>query len=259
MKLPAKTARMSGGIDLVGGSGLRRFVYRWHRRLGLAAAPVVVMLVVTGILLDWAHELGLDRATADAAWLRSWYGLPPPAEAVAFRAGELWAVSLDDALYLGPRRIADDAGPLVGAALLDGMIVAASAGSLFLLTPAGETVERLRAALLPGPLDALGAGGGDGQVVVVSGGAAYAADSSLSRWTESPMPAARVEAAVAPAALLADIRARHGGPGVSWERVLLDLHSGRLLGRLGPTIVDAAALALGLLAFSGLYNAWRRS
>jgi len=255
---PRKAARARNGTVLIAGTRLRAFLYLWHRRLGLAAAPLVVMLVVTGILLDWAHELGLDRAEADAAWLRAWYGLPPPAEAVAFRAGAAWVISLDDALYLGPRRVADDAGPLVGAAALDGMIVAASAQALFLLTPEGEMVERLGAALLPGPLDALGAGGG-GQVVVVSGSAAYAADSSLARWADAPLPAAYVAPATPPAALLADIRARHGGPGVSWERVLLDLHSGRLLGRLGPTIVDAAALALGLLAFSGLYNAWRRS
>ena len=39
---------------------------------------------------------------------------------------------------------------------------------------------------------------------------------------------------------------------------MLDLHSGRLLGRLGPLIMDAAAVALVLLAASGIANWVRR-
>jgi uncharacterized iron-regulated membrane protein len=40
--------------------------------------------------------------------------------------------------------------------------------------------------------------------------------------------------------------------------VLLDLHSGRLLGQAGPYLMDAAAVLLGLLAASGVYSTLRR-
>jgi uncharacterized iron-regulated membrane protein len=248
-------ARPRNGYGLVAGTRLRAFLYRWHRRLGLAAAPVVVVLVVTGILLDWAHELGLDRTNADAGWVRAVYGLPPAPAAVAYRAGGRWLISIGDAIYLDAQPVARDAGPLVGAAAAGALIVAASAESLFVLTADGDMVERLSGPLLPGRIDALGAGD---SVVVISGGEAYAADAALTRWAPAPMPPALATPAPAPEALLAEVRADHGGARVTWERVLQDAHSGRLFGRFGPYVIDLAAVLLGLLVVSGLTNALRR-
>jgi len=41
------------------------------------------------------------------------------------------------------------------------------------------------------------------------------------------------------------------GKGLSWERVMLDLHSGRLFGTAGVWVVDVAAVLLLFLALSG--------
>jgi hypothetical protein len=43
---------------------------------------------------------------------------------------------------------------------------------------------------------------------------------------------------------------------LSWERVLLDLHSGRLGGRLGVWLMDFAGLMLCLLGLSGVTMWW---
>ncbi len=48
------------------------------------------------------------------------------------------------------------------------------------------------------------------------------------------------------------------GTGLPLERVLLDLHSGRILGEAGVWLVDAAALLFLLLAASGLWLWGRR-
>jgi uncharacterized iron-regulated membrane protein len=47
------------------------------------------------------------------------------------------------------------------------------------------------------------------------------------------------------------------GIGLSAERVMLDLHSGRILGRAGVYLVDAAAIVFLLLAVSGTWL-WAR-
>ena len=60
-------------------------------------------------------------------------------------------------------------------------------------------------------------------------------------------------AASQPAALAATLAEVYRGSGVSYERVLLDLHSGRLFGRGGEFVVDAAALCLLSLALTGSY------
>lgn len=48
------------------------------------------------------------------------------------------------------------------------------------------------------------------------------------------------------------------GEGVNMEKIILDLHTGKLFGLPGTLISDLAALALLFLTFSGLYNLWRR-
>ncbi|MGS0729088.1 PepSY-associated TM helix domain-containing protein, partial [Shewanella sp. 0m-11] len=40
---------------------------------------------------------------------------------------------------------------------------------------------------------------------------------------------------------------------LTWERVLLDMHSGRFFGSLGPWIMDLVALSLLIMAFTGCY------
>jgi hypothetical protein len=42
-------------------------------------------------------------------------------------------------------------------------------------------------------------------------------------------------------------------PGISLQRVLLDLHSGRFLGRFGPLFFDLVATFLTILALSGAW------
>ena len=50
------------------------------------------------------------------------------------------------------------------------------------------------------------------------------------------------------------------GNGLKLERVILDLHSGRIFGDYGVYLMDAAAIALLWLSFSGLWvwNSRRR-
>ncbi len=48
------------------------------------------------------------------------------------------------------------------------------------------------------------------------------------------------------------------GEGLSLERLLLDLHSGRIFGSIGVLVYDLLALALGFLSISGLVL-WFRS
>ena len=48
------------------------------------------------------------------------------------------------------------------------------------------------------------------------------------------------------------------GQEITWERIVLDLHSGRIAGDIGVLIMDLAALFLGYLALSGAWLYWRR-
>ena len=66
------------------------------------------------------------------------------------------------------------------------------------------------------------------------------------------------EATPVPAGLEESLQAAYRGAGLPVERVLLDLHSGRILGRAGIYLVDAAAVLFLLLAMSGVWLWTRR-
>ena len=61
-----------------------------------------------------------------------------------------------------------------------------------------------------------------------------------------------------PDKLQQSITHKYRGEGLSLERVLLDLHSGRIFGTIGVLVYDLLALALGFLSISGLIL-WLRS
>ena len=54
------------------------------------------------------------------------------------------------------------------------------------------------------------------------------------------------------------ILARYRGHGLPLERVLLDLHSGRILGKWGVWLIDVVAILLFVLAITGSWMWFQR-
>lgn len=227
---------------------------QWHRRAGLLVAPVVLMLVITGILINHSQSLGWHSEPVYSPWLGRLYGIPAERVQQGFAvAPQQWLLQSGDELWLNSQAlqhceqlVAAERWPMGYAVLCD--------DSLLLLTTAGELIERISD--LPGR-QRLGLMAD--QLVVGSADQAWRLDDASFDW--QPLPAADVrwaQAVALPAAERQRINAALPLPGVSAERVLLDLHSGRLFGDWGVWLVDAAAILMLFLAFSGsLTWAWR--
>jgi hypothetical protein len=82
----------------------------WHRRLGLAVSVIVLLLSVTGLLLNHTDALKLDQTSLRADWLLRWYGYPPVAAPDSFRAGERWVSTAGGKLYLDQTPVAEAGG-----------------------------------------------------------------------------------------------------------------------------------------------------
>lgn len=224
----------------------RFFLLRWHRRLGIVSALFVLLLAVTGILLNHSHEFGLDGAPLESPWLRQHYGVAAPAGLThALPAGELsvrggW-------LRLGERNLGS-CPQLVGVVEQAGQVLAVCSDRLILLTPAGELIDQADAVRgIPEGLSAIGRQ--RDQVLLRQGESSFAVDlNDLSVRPARPEPGVAWTGAAA-AADTADL---------DWEQVLLDLHSGRLFGRWGVLLMDAMAILFVILALSGLVMARRR-
>ncbi len=227
-------------------------LYVWHRWLGLAAALFVIVLAVTGLALNHTEALGLDERHVGSEWLLDHYGIRLPETVPAWRAGDHWISQWERRLYLDDRDLGEQGeGRLRGALYWNGMVLVALDDALLLFTPDGERIDVLAGAALPGPPTGLTADA-TGRPLLLTPGGAFAGDAELMGWEaagDSAPPAPPPQQL--PPTLRADIARQWRGRGLTLERVLLDLHSGRILGEAGVWLMDAAAVVLLFLALSG--------
>ena len=115
-----------------------RSLFRLHRALGASAASFVLMLAVTGVLLNHTEDLHLDNRYVSSSLLLDWYGIKPPREAKSFRVDGHWVTELGERLYFDRSELAESgSSPLLGAVGVPGMVVVAKRQGLVLLSPSG--------------------------------------------------------------------------------------------------------------------------
>lgn len=233
--------------------GLRLFLLRWHRRGGVAIALLVMMLVITGIPLNHSSQLALDSKPLRNRLLLSLYGMDVPSIS-GYAVGEQWLSHLGgNHIYLQNSEVAYCQQPIYGAVAVQGMIAVLCHQQLLLLTEAGEVVERVGSVF--GLPDADGIAASDDRLLLRVATGAVVADLNALQFV-APQSVAGVdwvEASVPPAALQETLLQHHFGDAVTLERLLLDIHSGRIFGSWGVWLVDAAAVGLFMLALSGCW------
>lgn len=225
-----------------------------HRYLGVAVTLFVVVLTLTGVALNHSPRLGLADIRLANSLLLQWYGIAAPKRIQAYAVGQRWVSVLDRRVYLDSDEVAAARGLApVGALELDAALVIAAPDALLLLDAQAQLIERLDAVHgIPTGIEKIGRW--ENRLAVHTATGSLVADADLLSW--SPIDAAQVQwqvAAPPPPALAQALSRAYAGPGLSLERVLLDLHSGRILGRYGIYLVDAAALGLLALALLGLW------
>jgi hypothetical protein len=239
-----------------GRSGVQRFLYRWHRRIGMAAAVLVLLLALTGILLSHADRFALYDTTVAHPWVTRVYDaeLHAPPRAAETPAG--WVVWIDGDLYLDGAPLAEGFETLIGTAAAGGAIAVAAPSELLIFNSLGEIVERLGPASLPGTIEAIG-GTADGSAAVKTADAIFTTRDFFA-WQPDTGAAIRWNGVLAdvPQTIAAPALAVHRGAGVPLHRIVADIHSGRILGSWGPYLMDGAAIALIILAITGFIN-WR--
>lgn len=231
---------------------LRFVLLRWHRRIGVVAALFLLLLAVTGLLLNHTHDIGLDRMPLQNAWLRSHYGLSGDAATTTRHtlAGRPLSAR-DGQLWLGDERLTD-CSHLVGVMSRRDEVLVVCPDRLVLLTPDGQLVDQADG--LRGIPAGLSAYSEQGDTILVktadSSLGVNLADLSVQAVTAGPDVVWQGNAPAASAEAPADA--------ITWERVVLDLHSGRLFGKAGVWVVDVMGVASILLALSGLVLYFRR-
>lgn len=224
---------------------------RFHRLVGVASLVFLVLIAISGLLLNHADDLGLGNRRAASPLLLKVYGIESPPIVSSFSASGLTFASTPSALYANGRELLVTTAPLRGAVAGPGSVIVATAEEILVTTPDGMLIERFDPDI-SGPLLQLGAS--PSHFVLRTSASTYALDaegmtvSELIRddgdvaWSLPSDPSDEQVERIALAAI---------GSSLSWERVLADLHSGRILPSVGRYLADITALCLLYLSVTG--------
>jgi hypothetical protein len=229
---------------------LFRWLRHWHARIGLAAALFFLFLVVSGIALNHTDALKLDQRSVAAAWLMRWYGLQADAPTRGFKLGEQY-LSWDAQQWTFDARIVASRLPQpVGAVRIGEVCYVATRDALLLYAPDGKLIDKITGEALPA-LPLVNLASHAAQVVVGTAQGNFVSRDGID-WAPLSLDPEWSHAVALPASLASTLRTVYA-PSIDSERLLLDLHSGRIFGRYGPILIDMAALALLALAISGVW------
>lgn len=235
----------------------------WHKRAGLGAFLFMGWLGVSGIALNQSASWGLDAARVDWSWLMAVYGLHAQSPETGFKVGDHWLAVSGEHSILDGKPLSMQVKPPIGIVTSGDsahqILLVASYDGVLLLKPDGSRIDELQAGLmLPvSSLQRIGTSEVNPAMAVIEDKDLYGSTDGES-WTKI---AAKTKVRWAePAALTADQRKqfeKYARPSVAVEQLLIDMHSGRLFGRLGPYVIDLVGLLALWLSISGVWMMWR--
>ena len=230
------------------------FIHKWHRKIGITAAFFVMLLVITGLLLNHTDNLNLQNMFVKNNILLDWYHIQPEGEGRGFMVNQHWVTQINSRLYFDQREIADHIDHLIGVVMLSDEFVVALEGSLLILTLSGEIVEGLAGAEgVPAGIKSIGLSE-KGELVIRAAHGDYLADLDATEWHEEEgLVVNWSESQEIPKDLYNQLLILYRGKGLPVERVVLVIHSGRILGDAGVLLVDFMAILFLLLAMSGVW------
>lgn len=231
-----------------------RTVRRWHARLGALAALFFILMVVTGLALNHTSALKLNQRNVSAPWLMAWMGLHAELPSQGYPVGDQYLVSTDEKTLLGNKLLVNVRSHVLAAVAWNGMVAVVDHNTLYLYDTQGNLVDHMSAENLP-QQHLLGLGlMGDNLVLKTATGNFKTSDAL--HWQLITDAAAKdlswAMLGALPSTMNAALNANFA-PSLSAERVILDLHSGRLFGQYGPLLMDAVAIILLGLAISGVW------
>jgi hypothetical protein len=226
-------------------------LHRWHRRMGAVAGIFVLWLAVSGIALNHSADLGLDHMPVSPPWLMRIYGLHSVTPDRGFRSATHWMIGTDSRTVIDGRPLPNVIPQPLGLVAANDLLFAANASSIVVLDTRGQLVDTLQGSDLP--LSSIRRiGQGDGVAVIADMQDHRFASRDGLNWMRYGGNVSWAMSETLPTAVTKRA-APYFRPQLPLERILLDAHSGRIIGRFGPFLVDAVGVVFMLIALSGFW------
>ncbi len=233
-----------------------------HYRFGIVSALFVLLMAITGITINHTDSLDLNQRYVQSEWLLDWYNIAPKSNVITFHNNNIYATQIDKRLFLSlpkqtGKEIAHIASTLKGIVAYGNLIVVATSSEILLLTKQGQLVERITSQSNQwNELMSIGLVriNDKDKISIKTTTGIFHADSELSEWKPVSVgtQTSWTTRAALPAASIKQLLQLYRGKGLTVERVLLDVHTGRILGSWGVYVMDAAAIIFIFLAITGV-------
>ncbi len=227
--------------------------------VGLAVAAILIVLAITGVLLNHSADLKLHQRWITHPVILDWYQIPddfnPP---VSFQVGENWVSQIDDHIYFNEMFLFSSDATLVGALTYEDGWLYVLNNQLHLYNAAVQLIEHIDlTSEFSESIDRIGINS-EKQLILRVAQTNWIADPELIGW--QPYIATDIGWA-RPGLFPNQIRSRlfqlHRQRQLSFEHFILQLHNAQIFGSIGKWLLDLLALSVVLLATSGPYIWWR--
>ncbi len=225
----------------------QKTIRRWHRWVGYTSLFFVMILSITGLTLNRSERLGLNQIMVQGDFVSSLYGLSPNSPPIHYQTNDHWISWLEGRVYLDGKFFALNSSRPTGATIVGDILIIGTKDGLSLYMKDGSLVETV-----PGEITAIDQPSPE-YILIKTPNGIYKPDADFISWQETseifnPSPNLAIKA---PQHIAEKINKDYQGEGVTLSRLILDLHSGNIMGSYGSYIMDLAALSLIFLGATG--------
>jgi hypothetical protein len=232
-------------------------MYKIHRYIGLLISPLIFVVSITGIFLNHTDRLGLSEKSMPESIVRIFYAEQFFEHTQIMQAGVAFYRDGAGNIYANEKKLGHCSDSLLGVERVADQLIAVCANKLLFFTIDGELLEELGASLgIPPPFHA--AQVLDDTLLLVHDAAVWQLSPEslqVSRLGEDTLEQLYQSKVLDREYLLEKNADQHID--FTLERLLLDLHAGRIAGSWGVWLLDLTAVALLLMVVSG-FCGWRK-
>lgn len=206
-------------------------------------------------MLNHTDTLKLDKTSITNQWLQQWYGIKMPDQQGYVKLDSEWIAQIGQRVYFNQKELPNESSEMIGAYKNDRYIIIGFKKLIMLLTHDGGLIEKINhEAGLPFPIMKMGINKNKDKVMFMVDQNFYSSDDEFLSWKKVQAKHYTLLTLTQPSKIeIGAFRKRYLGNDLNLERVLLDIHSGRLFSWIGVLIYDITALFMIILSFTGFW------
>jgi len=234
---------------------LIRHLREWHRKLGIIAAFFLIFLSLSGIALNHTDTLSLAHSPIKSPWLLDYYGIAPPND-VRFYTNNM--VVTNNFVWFDDKLLFESATEVLAITPVtmnrQQVFAVVSVDQLSFYNQEGDLIDQLGEES-GFPVGANAVAVTDSLLVIKSATGTFQYNSEQLLWQNfhSIIKPHWITHNTASEQIIIAAKLNYRAQFLTLERIILDAHSGRILGSLGVLLMDAVAILLILLSLSGVY------